>query len=96
MRATPSRVVVGLLGLLLSAGPLLATTAEAATRSCIVNLAGNVCLAQCIGDLQQGCGSDPACHQGVAAALQALASVPDETEACAAAISAALAACDCD
>ena len=34
----------------------------ASARSCITIVAGDTCLAQCIGDLQQACGSDPVCY----------------------------------
>ncbi len=94
MSASRTRAVGAFLGLLLSAS--LVIPAGAAARSCITNLVGNVCLAQCIGTLQQSCGSDVACHQTIVDALQALASTPDETPACDAAVSAALAACDCE
>src|SRR5262245_41705470 len=69
----------------LFAAMLLAPTVASAARSCITNVAGDTCLAHCIGDLQQGCGNDPACHQEVAAALQMLASTPAGTPLCAAA-----------
>jgi hypothetical protein len=93
MRTPRSTAIAGLMGMALCVG--LAPAPASAARSCITNLAGDVCLAQCIGTLQQECGSDVECHQGVAAALQALASASDESEACAAALAVAVAACDC-
>jgi hypothetical protein len=73
---------------------LLAPTLASA-RSCITNVAGDTCLAQCIGELQQACESDPACHQEVAAALQILASTPAGTPICDAAVANAMAVCGC-
>src|SRR4030095_5607063 len=57
-----------------------------AERSCISTVAGDTCLAQCIGNLQLDCGSHPACHQAVAAAIQMLASAPVGTDMCEAAV----------
>lgn len=73
---------------------LLAPTLASA-RSCITTVAGDTCLAQCIGDLQQVCGSDAACHQAVAAALQILASTPAGTPVCDAAVANARDVCGC-
>ena len=67
----------------------------ASARSCITTVAGDTCLAQCIGDLQQVCGSDPACHQAVAAAIQILASTSAGTDMCDAAVENAKAVCGC-
>lgn len=67
----------------------------ASARSCTSTVAGDTCLAQCIGDLQQNCGGDPACHQAVAAALQLLASTDAGTPLCAAAVANARAVCGC-
>jgi hypothetical protein len=50
---------------------LLAPTLASA-RSCITTVAGDTCLAQCIGELQQACESDPVCHQEVAATIRPL------------------------
>jgi hypothetical protein len=66
-----------------------------AERSCISTVAGDTCLAQCIGNLQLDCGSDPACHQAVAAAIQMLASTPAGTDMCDAAVANARAVCEC-
>ena len=64
----------------------------ASARSCITTVAGDTCLAQCIGDLQQVCGS---CHQAVAAAIQILASTSAGTDICDAAVENAKAVCGC-
>jgi hypothetical protein len=69
---------------------------SASARSCITTVAGDTCLATCIGDLEEVCGSDPVCHQDIAAALEVLASTPAGTPLCEAAVENALAVCDCD
>jgi hypothetical protein len=74
---------------------MLFAPALASARSCITIVAGDTCLAQCIGDLQQACGSDPVCHQQVAAALQNLASSSAGTAICDAAVADARAVCGC-
>jgi hypothetical protein len=97
MHAQRRIVTAGLLALVLFV-PNLARAA-----SCITTVAGDTCLAQCIGNLvpnaQQMCGSDPACHQAVsaaiAAAFQALTSAPAGTPLCAAAVANAKATCGC-
>jgi hypothetical protein len=95
MRAPRTIATAGLLAFTFCAGQLLAPSGASA-KACITELVGNVCLAQCIGNLQQDCGSDLACHQAVAAGLQALGNTPAGSEDCEDAISAALMACDCD
>ncbi len=86
----------GLLAII-SSGLLLAHAAAADARSCITTVAGDTCLAQCIGTLTTDmCGPDNAsCHQTVAAALQMLASTPAGTPVCAAAVANARAVCGC-
>ena len=83
----------------LAAACLLALTlfvpALASARSCITTVAGDTCLAQCIGDLQLDCGPDPACHQAVAAAIQILASTSAGTPMCDAAVENARTVCGC-
>jgi len=89
MRVQRRIAAAGMLTVMLLA-PTLASAA-----SCITTVAGDTCLARCIGNLQQNCGSDSACHQNVAAALQVLASTPAGTPMCAAAVENARATCGC-
>jgi hypothetical protein len=89
MHARRTLAAACLLGLMLLAPTL------ASARSCITTVAGDTCLAQCIGDLQQACGSDPACHQAVAAAIQILASTSAGTAICDAAVENAMTVCGC-
>jgi hypothetical protein len=95
---TRTIVTTGLLTLMLCAGlllrPSLAQTA-ATGPSCITTIAGNTCLAQCIGSLQQSCGADAGCHQTVAAAVSMLAETPAGTAMCAAEVANAKAVCGC-
>ena len=51
--------------------------------SCITTVAGDVCLAKCIGAQEQACGSDVACHKGISAVLQMLGRTHADTEDCA-------------
>jgi hypothetical protein len=91
MRAPRTIAAAGLLALLLCAS---AQPAQAA-RSCITTIAGDTCLAQCIGQIELICGSDPECHQVLAQDLQFLATARAGTLDCAFAVAAAQAACGC-
>jgi hypothetical protein len=82
MRAHREIVRAGLFTLALCAA-LLLRASLASGASCITTVAGDVCLAQCIGSQQQACGSDPVCHQGIAAVLQMLARARADTAGCA-------------
>jgi hypothetical protein len=73
-----------------------APTVASAARSCITTVAGDTCLATCIGNLQEVCGSDAACHQEIAAALQILASTKADTLICEGAVENAKAVCGCE
>jgi hypothetical protein len=95
MRAQRTIVTAGLLALMLLPAQLLRPTVASA-HTCITTVAGDTCLAACIGTLQLGCGSDPACHQAIAADLKLLASTPaEETDVCAALVAAARQTCGC-
>jgi hypothetical protein len=90
MRAQRTIVTAGLLALMLL-GPTVASA-----HTCITTVAGDTCLAACIGTLQLACGSDPACHQSIAADLRLLASTPaEETEACSTLVAAMKQTCGC-
>ena len=82
MRPRREIVRAGLFTVALCAA-LLLRGSLASGASCITTVAGDVCLAQCIGSQQQACGSDPVCHQGIAAALRMLAGASADTAECA-------------
>ena len=92
-------VTAGLLTIMLCVSQLIspdrATAAPNASASCITTVAGDTCLAHCIGNLQRDCEPSPACHQEIAAALQALASTPAGTPLCSELVAAAKDTCQC-
>jgi hypothetical protein len=94
MRARRTLITAGILTFMLCNAALMHPRVANAA-SCITVVAGDTCLAQCIGALQLGCGDDPACHQSVAAALQVLASTRAGTPECDAAVANARDVCEC-
>jgi len=89
-------IVTAGLALVVCIAPLLRPSlANASAKACITTLAGDTCLAQCIGDLQRTCGSDPACHQSIAAAIQFLATTRANTDDCADAVANVRQVCGC-
>jgi hypothetical protein len=92
-------VTAGLLAIMLCGAllisPDVATAARSDSASCISTVAGDTCLAHCIGNLQRDCEPSPACHQEVAAAIQALASTPAGSPMCAELVAAAKDTCGC-
>ena len=83
MRAHRLALMGGLL-LAVCTFPLLRPTAAGARGpTCITTVAGDTCLATCIGTQQRACGSDSACHRGIAAVLQSIARTPADSSDCA-------------
>jgi hypothetical protein len=94
MRLRRKIVTASVLTAALSAVPLLLPT-SASGQSCITTVAGDVCLAQCIGAQQLACGSDPACHQSIAAVLKMLANARAGSADCSTVVAMVRQACDC-
>src|SRR3989442_13641668 len=87
-----AQAVLFILALLLVSvlGPGVASGA-----SCISTLAGDVCVAQCIGTQQQACGSDRACHRDVAAFLRRVARAEADSADCTDLLATIQQVCEC-
>jgi hypothetical protein len=96
MRARRTTLVMaGLLAFVLYAGALL-RPGTASAASCVTTVAGDVCIAQCIGEQQRLCGHDHTCHKDIADVIQSVAKARAGTTQCADLVAMVRQVCGCE